>query len=762
MRYLTLTILFLLGLTSLFSDGVQPNGSGTENDPYQIETLDNLLWLSTTPESWDSHFIQTATLTAADTQNWNDGAGFSCIGHEDNPFSGVYNGQDYTIFNLYINRADSTNVGMFGQTEEAEISNINISNLNVTGYDKTGGLIGRSEFTTVRNCRAIGNVTGNSSVGGLFGMFIWGSLADSCRFTGVVNGSSSVGGFVGYSSSSCIENCHSQAYVHGEYGSVGGFIGRISYDLSISSGSCSGSVSGDYYVGGFLGEFETNDWYERNIVDSYSSCNVHSSGFSGGFSGEYTRGNCWNCHYNYETVLLNGEHRITCGAVGTDLYNDWLANDLTLNVDDYFEVADSCYLINTFDDLNNMLYFAEHDTCRYRLMNDLDMESHPGFLFPLFHGEFDGNGHTISNLVLDMDNQSRVGFFSVLENSKVCDLSLDNIDVFGCEYVGGIAGVLCGNQIITDCKVNGTIEAHSRCGGCASNAGAELLLSRCSFSGSITGDDYLGGIIGIIYSSESSMISECSSDMDISGESYMGGFVGCLHNDATIVNSYFVGTVTEGAHSGNFIGDVTDGYIENCYSASTSINAVVRGTLDDCVDCFFNTDMSEHTYDAYAIGITTEEMRDISTYTDISIFGLTNPWDFYRNPWGGESGEDIWCIDETLNDGFPYLSWQTLIPEPVDDEVVPSLVTELQSIYPNPFNPETTISFSVATGETATIEIFNIRGQRVKSFDQFKSGEHTVVWHGTDKTNRNVASGVYFCRLQTGEKTEVRKLMLLK
>jgi hypothetical protein len=78
-----LSIFFVLFLFSILNaDGTLPAGAGTENDPYQIATLDNLLWLSTTQAVWagSNYFIQTQDINSTDTQNWIDGVGFSPIG----------------------------------------------------------------------------------------------------------------------------------------------------------------------------------------------------------------------------------------------------------------------------------------------------------------------------------------------------------------------------------------------------------------------------------------------------------------------------------------------------------------------------------------------------------------------------------------------------------------------------------------------------------------------------------------------------------
>jgi len=97
-------------------------------------------------------------------------------------------------------------------------------------------------------------------------------------------------------------------------------------------------------------------------------------------------------------------------------------------------------------------------------------------------------------------------------------------------------------------------------------------------------------------------------------------------------------------------------------------------------------------------------------------------------------------------------------------EIIP-LETKLGSNYPNPFNPTTTISFSVAqTSSFVNIEIFNIKGQKVKQLlnDQLPAGQHSVVWNGKDDDGKQAASGIYFFKMKSGSYTKSNKMLLLK
>ena len=90
--------------------------------------------------------------------------------------------------------------------------------------------------------------------------------------------------------------------------------------------------------------------------------------------------------------------------------------------------------------------------------------------------------------------------------------------------------------------------------------------------------------------------------------------------------------------------------------------------------------------------------------------------------------------------------------------------TELFSNHPNPFNPETIILFALKTEEYVLIEIFNTKGQRINTLvNSFtRAGIHQVVWDGRDENGSPVSSGIYFYRMQAGEYTETRRMVLMK
>jgi hypothetical protein len=112
-------------------------------------------------------------------------------------------------------------------------------------------------------------------------------------------------------------------------------------------------------------------------------------------------------------------------------------------------------------------------------------------------------------------------------------------------------------------------------------------------------------------------------------------------------------------------------------------------------------------------------------------------------------------------------------PSAVEGEEVPNVPHdfELYQNYPNPFNPTTTIHFTVHRPSSAvhspyptTLKIYNVLGQKVKTLvdEPESAGSYEVIWDGKDERGNNLASGIYFYRLQIGDQTQTKRMLLLK
>ncbi|MCK9557674.1 MAG: C25 family cysteine peptidase [Candidatus Cloacimonadaceae bacterium] len=120
--------------------------------------------------------------------------------------------------------------------------------------------------------------------------------------------------------------------------------------------------------------------------------------------------------------------------------------------------------------------------------------------------------------------------------------------------------------------------------------------------------------------------------------------------------------------------------------------------------------------------------------------------------YAGEEGTP----SQTLLIGNPYSDTQ--------ENESPSLVTGLAGNYPNPFNPTTTIAFSLAEAGPAKLFIYNIKGQLVRQLanSDFNAGKHFLVWDGRDNGGHPVSSGLYFYRLSARNYSKTRKMILMK
>jgi len=99
-----------------------------------------------------------------------------------------------------------------------------------------------------------------------------------------------------------------------------------------------------------------------------------------------------------------------------------------------------------------------------------------------------------------------------------------------------------------------------------------------------------------------------------------------------------------------------------------------------------------------------------------------------------------------------------------NNELMVPKTTEIKTVYPNPFNPETTIQYSLHKADQVEIEIYNIKGQKVKTLvsEKQNAGNYQVTWKGKDSNGKSASSGMYFCRMKTSSKVQTRKMMLVK
>jgi hypothetical protein len=118
--------------------------------------------------------------------------------------------------------------------------------------------------------------------------------------------------------------------------------------------------------------------------------------------------------------------------------------------------------------------------------------------------------------------------------------------------------------------------------------------------------------------------------------------------------------------------------------------------------------------------------------------------------------------DKTLYAGFWGKFWLLV---PVVDALIPEAFENMVfQNFPNPFNPSTTIEFTVAEETPVELLVYNVNGEMVKTLvDNVRgAGRYNIVWDGTDTHGRDVSSGVYFYRLSVGDFKSTKKMLMLK
>ncbi|MHC4159953.1 MAG: GLUG motif-containing protein [Planctomycetota bacterium] len=259
-------------------DWFSGRGTGETNDPYLIETADELTFVGQVPCLLERNFKLIADINLGKFT----GAEFNIIGSFDEPFKGVFDGNGHTISNFtYEGYPDY--VGLFGRTS-GQVENIVLFNPYVRGAERVGALVG--EAIRLSNCSVLGGfVKASDYVGGLAGV---GSTINNCSSSAEVEGHNFVGGLVG--SSGGITNSHASGPVTGNW-RIGGLVGHIS-SAPLTNCYATGNVSAtSNYCGGLVGYVK---W--ANIENCYASGNIFGRDQTGGLVGTVDDGVVSDCY----------------------------------------------------------------------------------------------------------------------------------------------------------------------------------------------------------------------------------------------------------------------------------------------------------------------------------------------------------------------------------------------------------------------------------------------------------------------------------
>lgn len=148
-------------------------------------------------------------------------------------------------------------------------------------------------------------------------------------------------------------------------------------------------------------------------------------------------------------------------------------------------------------------------------------------------------------------------------------------------------------------------------------------------------------------------------------------------------------------------------------------------------------------------------LGDAAVVDELTVYW---PFELMDGQWHTYQEWDV-AADQIIPIGEPWLGMSGA------EDGTPARTPVLHACHPNPFNPATTISFSLPRAGAVALEVFDLAGRRVRTLlqdEKLEPGDHEVVWRGRDAGGRGVASGVYHVRLRAEGVSQVQRVSLVR
>lgn len=273
-------------------------GDGSEQNPYLICTAEDLYNIN---QNLSAHYLLGNNIDVDHdlliNEEWYDAEnGWESFGSSADRFTGLLDGQFFTISNLFID--GHTCFGFFCYLDtESIIKNLNLENVFVNGSVGVGGLANHN-YGTIDNISITGYVAGNRDVGGVVSKN-YGSISNSHFIGTAISGNVNVGGLVAENHNH-ISKSFSKGQVQGHV-VVGGLVGKLDDGEIVDSYSRS-VISGNVRIGGLVGETSSS-----NISSSFATGSVSGNSFVGGLVGRSTNTQINNSYYDTDTTNQSDE-----------------------------------------------------------------------------------------------------------------------------------------------------------------------------------------------------------------------------------------------------------------------------------------------------------------------------------------------------------------------------------------------------------------------------------------------------------------------
>jgi len=697
-------ILFSFLLITNIASAQFSGGTGSSGDPYQLASVADLQAMDNYGTSWRYY-----KLTADIDMNGQSFVAIRTNGTQ--AFQGYIDGDGHVISNLTVPSHGADKVG-FVRKLQGTIENLGFTNITVSGsgYNQVGAIAAEIQDNAnyyIKNCYVKGGtVIGDDYVGGIAGIFY---------------------------SLSLIENCFADVTVSGTGWNVGGIAGRTTGAIT----TCA------FYDNVASTINATNDW-------GYTMANDDSG-----------TGTMTNCYYDKNTYTAKKNNTGTTGLTTAQLTSKSNYTGFDFTTTPYWKIAAGEYAvidiydtpftrgvgsssdpfqISTVADLQEMDNYGT-SWRYYKVIADIDMNG-ASFVSirtnntQAFQGYLDGGGYVISNLTVPNHGADKQGFVRKLQG-YIINLGFENLTVNGSGYnrVGGIAAEMQdnANYYIENCYVKG---------------------------GSITGENYVGGIVGIAYALNK--IKDCYADVTVSGTSWnTGGIAGRMTGNITTCAFYDNATssvVVSGDWTYPIANDNSAGTFTDCYydivtftGSQTNTGATGLNTAQLLVEAnysgfdFATPVWSISVSDGYAILDDTYLLPVELTFFRGKSLGTTNLLEWQtaseknnayfeiERSTDGRSFEKIGEVEgngttleisnyQFIDENPSAINYYRLRQVDFDGQFeYSSLITIANkiehkdiSIYPNPFYDYLNIEYTSETTENAIISISDITGRIIQ------------------------------------------------
>lgn len=327
--------------------------------------------------------------------------------------------------------------------------------------------------------------------------------------------------------------------------------------------------------------------------------------------------------------------------------------------------ANDPYKISNIEQLQKIDSTYEFQKAHYIQINDIDAGATAnwnlgkGFNPITFSGSYDGQGYVISNVTIDR-GETRVGLFGYVTSGEIRNVNLENVDISGGRFTGGLIGINDSGQVY-ESYVTGLVHCtDERCGGLVGDnygtieksfadvkvssiannvgglAGANwTVIKYCYASGNVTGINVIGGLVGLNIkgSSGNNQVINSFARGQVTGKDDVGGLIGSVRADTYVIGSYATGKVAPSISGSASLGGLV-GYFDS--------NATMGS-------CYWDTESTEQGngagnspgtgFTSYNVGLTTSEMSGSAAKTNMPEYDFVSIW-------------------QTVDGGYPVLFWQ--------------------------------------------------------------------------------------------------------